>query len=61
MESSRVTRWNQEHSPTEEELRELMQHENLMPYAWSNGAGDEYPPHSHTYAKVIYVVAGSIT
>jgi quercetin dioxygenase-like cupin family protein len=35
--------------------------EKLTPYSWSNGPGDVYAAHSHTYAKVIYVVQGSIT
>ncbi len=60
MENVRVIRWNQQHNPSEPQLCALMQQENLMPYAWSNGPGDEYPPHSHSYNKVIYVAAGSI-
>jgi quercetin dioxygenase-like cupin family protein len=30
-------------------------------YSWSNGPGDSYAPHSHSYEKVLYCVAGSIT
>jgi quercetin dioxygenase-like cupin family protein len=30
-------------------------------YSWSNGSGDRYGPHSHTYEKVLYCVDGSIT
>jgi quercetin dioxygenase-like cupin family protein len=30
-------------------------------YSWSNGPGDRYSPHSHSYEKVLYCVAGSIT
>jgi mannose-6-phosphate isomerase-like protein (cupin superfamily) len=30
-------------------------------YSWSNGPGDRYAPHSHTYEKVLYCVEGSIT
>jgi quercetin dioxygenase-like cupin family protein len=29
-------------------------------YSWSNGPGDRYAPHSHSYEKVLYCVAGSI-
>jgi quercetin dioxygenase-like cupin family protein len=29
-------------------------------YAWSNGPGDRYSPHSHGYEKVLYCVDGSI-
>ena len=30
-------------------------------YSWSNGPGDRYAPHSHSYEKVLYCVDGSIT
>jgi quercetin dioxygenase-like cupin family protein len=30
-------------------------------YSWSNGPGDRYAAHSHTYEKVLYCVEGSIT
>jgi quercetin dioxygenase-like cupin family protein len=30
-------------------------------YSWSNGPGDRYAPHSHSYEKVLYCVVGSIT
>ena len=30
-------------------------------YSWSNGPGDRYGAHSHSYEKVLYCVAGSIT
>ena len=30
-------------------------------YSWSNGPGDRYAAHSHTYEKILYCVDGSIT
>lgn len=30
-------------------------------YSWSNGPGESYAPHSHSYEKVLYCVRGSIT
>jgi quercetin dioxygenase-like cupin family protein len=30
-------------------------------YSWSNGAGERYSPHSHSFEKVLYCVDGSIT
>lgn len=56
----RVIRWTGEHQPRENELREIMQQEGLQPYAWSNGSGDTYAVHSHTYEKVLYCARGSI-
>jgi quercetin dioxygenase-like cupin family protein len=30
-------------------------------YSWSNGPGDRYAAHSHSFEKVLYCVEGSIT
>lgn len=30
-------------------------------YSWSNGPGDVYADHSHSYEKILYCVSGSIT
>jgi quercetin dioxygenase-like cupin family protein len=30
-------------------------------YSWSNGPGDTYAEHTHSYEKVLYCVDGSIT
>jgi quercetin dioxygenase-like cupin family protein len=56
-----VQRWDQPNKPSESELMDKYRQEGLQPYAWSNGPGDVYAPHSHSYHKVIYVVHGSIT
>lgn len=56
-----ITRWNQPVPPDEGELLEIYRREGLSPYAWSNGPGDFYSAHTHSYHKVLYVVRGSIT
>ena len=56
-----VIRWSNEQSPDEAMLRSILADEDLQPYMWSNGPGDVYGAHRHTYHKVIYVVRGSIT
>ena len=56
-----VTPWTAPISTTESTLRQLCADERLNPYPWSNGPHDEYPAHTHSYAKIIYVVRGSIT
>jgi len=56
-----VIRWTDEHLPDETVLRSILADEDLHPYVWSNGPGDVYGAHSHSYHKVIYVVRGSIT
>jgi uncharacterized protein YjlB len=55
-----VIRWQGPASPQEQDLRRHMQEEGLSPYAWSNGPGERYAIHSHTYEKVLYCVRGSI-
>lgn len=34
--------------------------EGLRPVHWSNGPGDTYASHNHTYHKVLYCLRGSI-
>jgi quercetin dioxygenase-like cupin family protein len=57
----KITNWSKDRLPTEAELRQALQAQGLQPYRWSNNPGDTYPPHSHSYHKVIFVVEGSIT
>jgi uncharacterized protein YjlB len=56
-----IIRWSDETLPDEALLRSILADEDLHPYVWSNGPGDVYGAHSHSYHKVIYVVRGSIT
>jgi len=44
-----------------DELMTRLRTEATGCYSWSNGPGDRYAPHSHTYEKVLYCVDGSIT
>ena len=44
-----------------DELMERLRAEASGCYAWSNGPGDRYAPHTHSYEKVLYCVDGSIT
>jgi quercetin dioxygenase-like cupin family protein len=46
---------------TTEDLMTRLRGEATGCYSWSNGPGDRYAPHSHTYEKVLYCVNGSIT
>ena len=56
-----VTPWTSHEPVTEQAIRKILSAEGLDPYSWSNGPGDSYSAHSHSYNKVIYVVRGSIT
>lgn len=44
-----------------DELMTRLRGEASSCYSWSNGPGDRYAPHSHSYEKVLYCVDGSIT
>jgi len=57
--SATVHRWVGE-PPSRAHLEELMVSEGLQPHGWSNGPGDTYARHDHTYHKVLYCVSGSI-
>jgi quercetin dioxygenase-like cupin family protein len=60
-EDVKKTRWSADIQPNKAVLLEMMAEEGLSPYTWSNGPGDVYSAHNHSYHKVIYVVSGSIT
>ena len=53
--------WFSKETPTEDAIRNIYKKEGLDPYSWSNGPGDIYSIHTHSYHKVLYVVQGSIT
>jgi quercetin dioxygenase-like cupin family protein len=63
MEQSKVEiiRWSGSTRPDEETIRQILAEEDLHGYRWSNGPGDVYSAHTHSFNKVIYVVRGSIT
>ena len=42
------------------ELEARLSAEGLAASAWSNGPGDSYAPHRHSYDKVLVAAAGSI-
>jgi quercetin dioxygenase-like cupin family protein len=56
-----ISPWAEGETPTEEQMRGILDQEGLQPYRWSNGPGDVYAAHTHPFHKVIYVVKGSIT
>ncbi len=55
-----IIRWQKDLPPQETDLRIYMQKDGLSPYTWSNGPGDHYAVHTHSYEKVLYCVRGSI-
>lgn len=60
MQTLRVTRWQGAPSPTQYDVQEKIRAENLSGYTWSNRPFDEYAAHTHSFDKIVYVLAGSI-
>lgn len=60
-EKPNIIPWAESEAPSEEAIGQILNEEGLSYYPWSNDPNDLYPPHVHTYDKVIYVVRGSIT
>ena len=56
-----LTRWPQSVPPTHSQLDAILRQDNLSPSWWSNGPGDRYGAHSHSYSKVLFCAEGSIT
>lgn len=46
---------------TAEEAAETLRAAGLTPRTWSNGPGDRYGWHQHSYHKVLHCTAGGIT
>lgn len=55
-----IIRWSGSLPPQEQKIRQQMQQQGLQPYTWSNGPGDTYAPHRHSYEKILYCLRGSI-
>lgn len=56
----KIIPWSEPEPPTEAELQELLDKQELRVYRWSNRPEDVYAGHTHGYHKVIYVVEGNI-
>ena len=58
MDEISIRPWTEVETPTEVEIRGILDQEGLQPYRWSNAPGDVYAAHTHPFHKVIYVVQG---
>ncbi len=56
-----VTRWPGGEPPDSDALLRSLQGEPHAYSRWSNGPGDVYAPHSHSYDKLLVCLRGSIT
>jgi len=55
-----LTRWTGAEPPIEQAIERIFREARLSPSRWSNGPGDRYAAHSHSYHKVLYCLRGSI-
>lgn len=55
-----LTRWQGNQHPTSSLITRMMQKEGLRPYLWNNTPNQRYGVRSNGYAKVLYVVEGSL-
>lgn len=55
-----LTKWDGELAPSISDIEEKFGREGLIPSRWSNGPGDRYRVHDHSYHKVLYCAKGSI-
>ena len=56
----KITPWNNQTPPIEEELRSQLAKQELKVYHWSSPAEAVFWGHTHGYHKILYVVSGNI-
>jgi quercetin dioxygenase-like cupin family protein len=56
-----VRRWERAHAPREAELRAELEAEGYSVYAWTDGPGATYPPHTHGEDQSHWVLRGSLS
>ncbi|HEX8997874.1 MAG TPA: cupin domain-containing protein [Ktedonobacterales bacterium] len=56
-----LTRWPGAEPPTSAALRESLRREPRSFSTWSNGPGDTYAAHAHSYDKLLVCLRGSVT
>ena len=55
-----ILRWPHRHPLPESEIIAFFTSRGLNPIRWSNGPGETYPVHDHSYRKTLFCVAGSV-
>lgn len=53
--------WDRDEPPTTASVAQRLRDAGVEPSAWSNGPGDRYGVHEHSYTKLLVCAAGSIT
>lgn len=55
-----ITRWQESQHPSMSRIMRLMKNDGLRPYMWVNMPNHRYAIRSHNYAKVLYVIDGTV-
>lgn len=56
-----LSAWPEATLPTDQALEIILRSEGLRPRWWSNGPGESYLAHQHSYHKVLYCARGSVS
>lgn len=56
----KVQRWTEKVAPDERALRATLEAEGYSVYAWTDGPGAAYPPHTHGDDQSHWVLRGSL-
>ena len=56
-----ILRWPHNRPLPEEEVLRYFNARGMRPTRWSNGPGDVYGVHDHSYRKTLFCIEGSIT
>jgi len=55
-----IRRWQHATPPSAQTITKVMREQNLRPYTWTKQGNHRFPATTHNYAKVIYVVEGTV-
>lgn len=56
----KVTPWTNEDPPSEEDLRQQLEAQELRVFHWTSLPDDVFAGHTHGYHKILYVIKGNI-
>jgi quercetin dioxygenase-like cupin family protein len=56
-----VTLWGERGRPDEHALRARLAGDGYQVVGWSNEPAQGYPPHTHVYPELLWVIRGSLT
>jgi len=55
-----IRRWQHSAPPSAPNITKVMREQKLRPYLWTKQGNHRFPVTTHNYAKVVYVVEGTV-